>query len=176
MQTPERLFSSDAGLIFNPVRPDRTADFEEVLGKLREALQQSENAVRRQQLTGWKVFKSTMPVQGNIMYLFLMDPAVRDANYAISVILNEAFPTEVQELYEKFSGAYSGGQSIMGARARFGVLTEAGQTQAVPQRPRTHERRASQLCVVSPWASTEGEPVAGSCMPSAVPPSEGDVP
>ena len=113
MQDPERLFSSEAGLMFNPIRPDRTADFEEVLGKLREALQQSENTVRRQQLNGWKVFKSTTPVQGNVMYVFLMDPAVRDANYAISVILNEAFPTEVQALYEKFAGAYSGGQSIM---------------------------------------------------------------
>ena len=70
MQAPERLFSSEVGLMFNPIRPDRTADFEEVLGKLREALQQSENAVRKQQLNGWKVFKSTTPVQGNIMYIF----------------------------------------------------------------------------------------------------------
>ena len=71
------------------------------------------NPVRRQQLAGWKVFKSTEPVQGNIMYLFLMNPTVPDANYAISMILNEAFPAEVQGLYEAFSGAYNGGQSIM---------------------------------------------------------------
>ena len=101
-------------MLFNPIRPDRTADFEGVLAKLKEALQNSDNPVRRQQLAGWKVFKSTEPVQGNIMYLFLMDPTVPDANYAISMILNEAFPTEVQELYEAvFSGAYNGGQSIM---------------------------------------------------------------
>ena len=113
VQAPERTFSSPAGLLFNPIRPDRTVDFEEVLAKLKQALQNSDNPVRRQQLAGWKVLKSTEPVQGNIMYLFLMDPTVPNANYAISMILNEAFPAEVQALYEKFSGAYSGGQSIM---------------------------------------------------------------
>ena len=112
-QAPERTFSSPAGLMFNPIRPDRTADFEAVLIKVKEALQNSDDPVRRQQLVGWKVFKSIEPVQGNIMYLFLMDPTVPDANYAISMILNEAFPAEVQGLYEKFSGAYNGGQSIM---------------------------------------------------------------
>ena len=113
MQAPERTFASEAGLMFNPIRPDRTTDFEMVMGRLKEALQKSEDPVRRQQLAGWKVFKTAEPVQGNILYIFVMDPAVRDANYAISVILNEAFPTEVQELYETFSGAYAGGQSIM---------------------------------------------------------------
>ena len=113
VQAPERTLSSPAALQFNPIRPDRTAEFEGVLAKVKEALQNSDNPVRRQQLAGWKVFKSTEPVQGNIMYLFLMNPTVPDANYAISMILNEAFPTEVQELYETFSGAYVGGQSIM---------------------------------------------------------------
>ncbi len=113
VQAPERTFTSPAGLLFNPIRPDKTADFEAVLAKLKEALQNSDNPVRRQQLASWTVLKSTEPVQGNIMYLFLMNPTVPDANYAISMILNEAFPTEVQALYEKFSGAYNGGQSIM---------------------------------------------------------------
>ena len=42
-----------------------------------------------------------------------LPPTVPDANYAISMILNEAFPAEVQGLYDAFSGAYNGGQSIM---------------------------------------------------------------
>ena len=113
VQAPERTFSSPAALQFNPIRLDRTAEFEGVLAKVKEALQNSDNPQRRQQLAGWKVFKSTEELQGNIMYLFLMDPTVPDANYAISMILNEAFPAEVQELYETFSGAYVGGQSIM---------------------------------------------------------------
>ena len=113
MQAPERTFSGQAGLMFNPIRQDKATDFEQVLGRLKQALQESENPVRRQQLSGWRVFKSTEPVQGNIMYIFVLDPAVRDANYAVSVILNEAFPSEVQALYERFSGAYNGGQSMM---------------------------------------------------------------
>lgn len=113
VQAPERTLSSPAALQFNPIRPDRTAEFEGVLAKVKEALQNSDDPQRRQQLAGWKVFKTTEPLQGNIMYLFLMDPTVPDANYAISMILNEAFPAEVQELYEAFSGAYNGGQTIM---------------------------------------------------------------
>ena len=114
VQAPERTFESPAAVQFNYINPARAADFEGVLVKLREALQNSDDPVRRRQLAGWKVFKGVEPVQGNILYLFLINPSVPDANYAISIILNEAFPGEVQALYERMTGAYgSGGQQIM---------------------------------------------------------------
>ena len=36
----------------------------------------------------------------------MIDPAVADADYSVSQILNEAFPEEVQELYEAYIGAF----------------------------------------------------------------------
>jgi hypothetical protein len=111
---PGRMFTSDAGMIFNIIKPDKTADFEMVMGKLKEALQKSEDPVRKQQAAAWKVFKSLEPgPNGNVLYIFWSDPAVKGADYTVSKILAEAFPTEVQELYKQYSDSYAGGQNIV---------------------------------------------------------------
>jgi hypothetical protein len=113
-QPPGRTFGSDAGMIFNTIKPDKTADFEMVMGKLKEALQKSEDATRKQQGASWKVFKSVEPgPNGNVLYIFMMDPVVKGADYSVSKILAEVFPTEVQTLYKTFSDAYAGGQNIV---------------------------------------------------------------
>lgn len=108
-----RVFAAEAGLIFNPIKPGATADFEMVLRRLREALQTSPNPTRREQAKGWRVFKAQEPFQGNVLYIFVVDPAVKGADYSVTKILAEAFPTEVQSLYEKFSGAFAGKQSLV---------------------------------------------------------------
>src|SRR5207253_11049810 len=36
-----RVFASDAGMVLNFIKPDKTADFEAVMAKLKEALQKS---------------------------------------------------------------------------------------------------------------------------------------
>lgn len=101
-------FTSDAGMMFNVIKGSATADFEMVLGKLKEALQKSENPARKQQAASWKVYKSTDPSpDGNVMYIFMFDTAVKDVDYDPVKILSEAFPTEVTALYEKLKGAYA---------------------------------------------------------------------
>ena len=101
-------FTSDAGMMFNVIKPTGTADFEMVLGRLKEALQKSENPARKQQAASWKVYKSTDPSpDGNVLYIFLFDNAVKGADYDPVKILSEAFPTEVTALYEKLKGAYA---------------------------------------------------------------------
>ena len=85
-------------MLFNTIKPDKTADFEAVMAKLKEALQKSADPVRKQQAASWKVFKSVEPVQGNALYLFVVDPPVKDADYTVSKILAEAFPTEAMDL------------------------------------------------------------------------------
>lgn len=100
-------FTSDAGMIFNMIRQEATADFEMVLGRLREALHKSENPARKQQAASWKVYKSTDPSpDGTVMYIFMFDEAVKGVDYDPVKILSEAFPTEVNALYEKLKAAY----------------------------------------------------------------------
>jgi hypothetical protein len=109
-----RTFPGDAGMILNFIKPDKTADFEAVMTKLKEALQKSEKPERKQQAAGWKVFKSPDPAGQNALYVFIIDPAVKGADYSVANILAEAFPPEqVNELYKQYAGAYAQGQNIV---------------------------------------------------------------
>src|SRR5437763_16338564 len=56
-----RLFANDAGMVLNFIKPDKTADFEMVMAKLKEGLQKSDKPERKQQAAGWKLFKSPDP-------------------------------------------------------------------------------------------------------------------
>ena len=109
-----RMFASDAGMVLNFIKQDKTADFEAVVGKLKEALQKSEKPERKQQAASWKVFKSPDPAAGgNVLYVFMIDPSVKGADYTVSTILAEAFPTEVQALYKQYAEAYASGQNFV---------------------------------------------------------------
>jgi hypothetical protein len=109
-----RVFASDAGMVLNFIKPDKTADFEAVMAKLKEALQKSPKPERKQQAQSWKVFKSPEPAQnGNVLYVFVIDPAVKGADYTVSTLLAEVFPQEVQTLYKQYAEAYASGQNFV---------------------------------------------------------------
>lgn len=109
-----RVFGADAGLVLNFIKPEKTADFETIIVKLREALQKSDKPERHQQAVGWKVFKAAEPgANGTTLYVFVVDPAVKGADYTVSTILSEAFPNEVQTLYQQYAGAYASGQNFV---------------------------------------------------------------
>jgi len=102
-----RLFTHEGALVLHFIKPDKTADFEAVITKLKEALQKSEKPERKEQAKGWKVFKSPDPAGANSLYVFVIDPAVKGADYQISNIILEAFPTEANELLKKYGEAYA---------------------------------------------------------------------
>ena len=109
-----RVFASDAGMVLNFIKPDKTADFEAVIAKLKEALQKSAKPERKQQAMSWKVFKSPEVAQGgNALYVFMIDPSVKGADYTVSTILAEAFPADVQALYKQYAEAYATGQNFV---------------------------------------------------------------
>ena len=110
-----RVFASDHGLIFNAIRPDKVMDFETVIAKLRAALTDSKDPVRNQQGWGWKIYKVTEPgPNGSVLYVFLMDPAVKGADYGVAKILAEAYPTEIMELYRMYTTSFAAaGQTLL---------------------------------------------------------------
>jgi hypothetical protein len=109
-----RVFASDAGIVLNFIRPDKTADFEAVVAKLRAALQNSDMPERVQQAASWNVFRAQeSAANGSVLYVFVIDPAVKGADYTVSRILAEAFPDEIQPLYKKFAESYATGQNVM---------------------------------------------------------------
>ena len=103
--TLDPVFTSPSGLVFNQVRPDKTADFEQVATRLRAALRTSGDATRRKQGNGLKIYKAEEPYGGMTLYVFVLDPAVPSADYSITRILAEAYPADVQDLYAKLTGA-----------------------------------------------------------------------
>jgi hypothetical protein len=109
-----RVIAADAGLIFFPVKPERVADFEKIMAKVKDALAMSDDPVRKEQAANWKVFKSVEPGPNNTaLYVFLIDPAVKGSDYTFWKTLYDAFPAEVQELYRLYNAAAAGGQSLL---------------------------------------------------------------
>ena len=109
-----RTFTGESGMMLNYVKADATSEFEGVMRKLAEAFQKSENPERRRQAEGWTVYRAKEAGQGgSVLYVWFIDPAVSGADYAVSQILNEAFPAEVQQLYETFNGSFAGGQIMV---------------------------------------------------------------
>lgn len=120
----DRVFASDAGMIFNPIRPDKVLDFEMILGRIHEALAQSTEPARRAQAAGWKVFKAAEPgPNGSTLYVFLMDPVVPKADYTVSKVLADAFPMEVRELYKIYIGAFAGSPSLVNLKLQVNFAT-----------------------------------------------------
>jgi hypothetical protein len=103
-----RIFPNDAGMVLNFIKPDKTADFEMIIGKLKEALAKSEKPERKQQAAGWKVFKSADKAGENFLYVYVIDPSVKGADYQVSNIIAEAFPAaEANEILKKYADCYA---------------------------------------------------------------------
>jgi len=108
-----RLFPNDGGMVLNFIKPDKTADFEAVIAKLKEALAKSDKPERKQQAAGWKVFKSPDPAGANVLYVFIIDPSMKTADYQISNIIAEALPAEANEILKKYAECYAQGMNIV---------------------------------------------------------------
>lgn len=105
---PVLALDGDAATITVLIKPDKTAEFEAVLTKLKEALAKSEKAERKQQAAGWTVFKTSTPVQGNTAYIMVINPVVKGQEYDLTRLIAEVFPTEVQEIFAKYKDSFAG--------------------------------------------------------------------
>jgi hypothetical protein len=105
---PVLTINSDAAIITLLIKPDKTADFELVLNKLKDALAKSEKPERKQQAAGWKIVKSSQMAQGNAVYIMIIDPVIKGEEYDISRLIAEVFPVEVQEIFAKYKEAFAG--------------------------------------------------------------------
>ena len=110
-------FKAEAGLVFNQIKPDQTAVFEEPIARVKEALAKSTDPARKQQAAGWKVYKSPEGMGGNALYIFVIDPAVKDADYTavgLFKILQEGLgDATAREIFENFRNAYAAGQNVL---------------------------------------------------------------
>ncbi len=108
---PPVTYPGDVAIVLHYIKADKAADFEAAMGKVKEALLKSQSPERKQQAAGWKVLKSPDPAgEGQIAYLWVIDPVVKGADYGLGKILSEAFPTEAGTIFKQYADAYSKGQ------------------------------------------------------------------
>jgi hypothetical protein len=100
----QRLFNGDGGITLIYVKPDKTADFETSMGRVKEALMKSEKPERKQQGAGLKLFKAVASPQGQI-YVLLADPSVKDVDYSVASILTDGLPTEARAIYDVYAAS-----------------------------------------------------------------------
>ncbi|MBP7778745.1 MAG: hypothetical protein KA371_16640 [Acidobacteria bacterium] len=106
---PVLALEGDAATITILIKPDKTADFEAVLAKLKESLAKNEKPARKQQAAGWTVYKANSPgPNGNTIYVMLITPIVKGEEYDISRLIAEVFPVEVQEYFQKYKDSFVG--------------------------------------------------------------------
>ena len=120
------VFPGDGGVILNFVKGDKAADFEMVLGKVKEALAKSTKPERKAQATGWKVFKATEGrPDGGVIYVFVIDPAQKGGDYSVGNILVQELGAEGQALYKTYSDSF--GTPAIGALLHMNKVADFGQ-------------------------------------------------
>jgi hypothetical protein len=113
--TPKLAFTTDAGLLLIQIKPDQTALFEELITKLKAGVAKSTDATLKQQMSGFKVYKSAEPMAGNALYVVVVDPAVKGNEYELFALLQKVMtPDELrdpanQEFFKKAAAAFAAG-------------------------------------------------------------------
>jgi hypothetical protein len=95
---PKLPFSTDAGLLLIQIKPDQTAAFEELMAKLKAGIAKTTDEGIKKQMAGFKVYKSSEPMQGNALYVVVVDQAVKDAEYELFALLQKVLtPDELRD-------------------------------------------------------------------------------
>ena len=97
------------------------------MARVKEALSKSSDAKRKQMALSWRVYKGLEPAQGgNVVYVWFLDPPVRDVDYTVTEILKEAFPNEAQDLWAKYVACFVSGQTMLNLELKLNMSPNAG--------------------------------------------------
>ena len=115
-QAPQKFtISGDMAVLMVAVNADKTADYEQVLAKLKDALSKSEAPEVKQQMAGWKIVKTPMPQKdGTIVYLHFITP-VAGADYSVlqNIYTVVKDPTEQKAIYDQYVGTGAKNLSLL---------------------------------------------------------------
>ena len=109
---PALAIDGDAAIVTIFVRPEKAAEFDQLMARLKASLGASSNSVRRSQAAGWQVFKSIDRVQGNVVYLMRIDPAIRGQEYDLAKLIGESDPAAADGVTRSIRDAQAG-RSLM---------------------------------------------------------------
>lgn len=150
---PARSFSEAVGLLLYQVPTDKVTDFETFLGYLRAALDRSTDPVVQRMAKGWRFLRDTNPngPNGDVIYVFLLDPPVPCVDYAVGLIIGAAFrddPAKANEVFKLFQNSIRTPGSLMD-------LAPAGQSAPANRAPSADSQKpASNPSPATPPAPT----------------------
>ena len=110
---PKIGFKTNAGMLLVQVKPDQTAAFEELMSKLKPALEGATDPALKAQAS-FKVYKSGEGSGGNALYVVVFDPATPGSEYNFLDMFNKTLTPEQQrdpamvENFKKWAGAFAG--------------------------------------------------------------------
>lgn len=116
-------FDTDAGMLLNQIKPDKTADFEAVIQVIRDAMRRSSSPVRQEQAKSLKVYRAAEPSGANALYVFIMDPVVPSADYDFAAILKDSMPaTEMVKTMKRLNDCYASKISKLSLSTNFAAV------------------------------------------------------
>jgi len=114
---PKVPFETPAGILLVQIKPDKTADFEEMVGKLKAGFAKTQDETLKKQAAGFKVYKSTEPFGPNRLYVVFLEPTVPASEYELfNMLLRTMTPEEqradgVQDMWKRYADAFAAGLS-----------------------------------------------------------------
>src|SRR5918994_1580255 len=111
---PKLGFTTPAGIMLVQVKPDQTAAFEELMGKVKSALATTTDAALKAQASSWKIYKAAEGMQGNALYVVVLDPSTAGTEYnPIDVLFKtmtdeQKRAPETQEMFKRYAAAFAG--------------------------------------------------------------------
>ena len=116
-EPPKVPFTTPAGALLVQIKPDQTAVFEEMVGKLKAGLAKTQDPTLKQQAAGFKVYKATEPFGENALYVVMIEPTVPNSDYELFAMLQKTMTPEelrapeTQEMWKRFIAAFGAGLS-----------------------------------------------------------------
>ena len=114
---PKVPFTTPAGILLVQIKPDKTADFEEMVGKLKAGFAKTQDATLKQQASGFKVYKSAEPFGANALYVIQLEPTVPNSEYELfNMLLRTMTPEEqraegVADMWKRYADSFAAGLS-----------------------------------------------------------------
>jgi hypothetical protein len=114
---PKVPFDTPAGILLVQIKKDKTADFEEMVGKLKAGFAKTQDETLKKQASGFKVYKSSEPFGANALYVVFLEPTVPASEYELfNMLLRTMTPEEqraegVADMWKRYADAFAAGLS-----------------------------------------------------------------
>jgi hypothetical protein len=112
---PKVPFTTPAGMLLVQIKPDKTADFEEMIGKLRAGMAKTSDEGLKKQAAGFKVYKAAEQFGANTLYVVFVEPTAPNSEYELfNMLLRTMTPDEQRDpaakgMWDRYAAAFAAG-------------------------------------------------------------------